>query len=168
MNLDQLCCMLISLFSNRSRFFSLFLGLLFSGMALGPTLGGLLIRYTGNLLVPFYFATSMHLFYAFFLWVIVPESLSRDKMDDARKSHALKLDRQRITDLSRPIVAKFKFLFSSLSPLKLFLSPPLRKGGNPSRPKRDWNLLFIALSYGGTMTLMVNRPSFELTLRCLP
>ncbi len=122
---------------------------------MGPTVGGLRVRYTGNLLVPFYFATFMHIFYAIALWFIVPESLSQKQMIEARESHAAKVEQQRLADPARPFLPKFDMLLTALSPLKVFLSPPLRKDSKPGKPKKDWNLLFIALSYGGTIMLMV-------------
>lgn len=138
------------------------MGLWFLGMALGPTLGGFLVRCTGNLLVPFYFATCMHLLYAISLLVIVPESLTREQMEGNRNSHAAKVEQTRLANSDRPILARFKFIFESLGPLTLFLSPPNRKGGNPMKPKKDWSLLLIALSYGGAVMLIVSTISSEI------
>ena len=130
-------------------------------MALGPTLGGLLIKYTGNLLLPFYFAAFMHFIYAIAIWNFVPESLTEKQMAEARSKHTAKIEQQRALDIDSRrsiLLRRADTLFTSLSPLKLFLSPPFKKGQNPMNPKRDWNLSFIALSYGGVIMLMVLSP----------
>src|ERR1700683_4553751 len=106
-----------------SRAFSLFLGLFFTGMALGPTLGGLLIRVTSNVLSVFYAATILHLIYAVFVWIIIPESLSRTKMVASRVRH-----QQELRDLKEAregvavgLLVRVKRLFGFLSPLTMFI-----------------------------------------------
>ena len=65
--------------ATRSRTFSLMLGLLFCGMALGPTLGGLLISRTNNILSVFYAAATLHATYALLALFVVPESLTKER-----------------------------------------------------------------------------------------
>ncbi|CDO72941.1 hypothetical protein BN946_scf185002.g126 [Trametes cinnabarina] len=74
--------------SQRSRVFSRYLGLLFTGMAIGPTLGGLAIRLSRTFISVFYIAAGLHLVYAFLIWFVIPESLSPAEMHAARGRHA--------------------------------------------------------------------------------
>ena len=94
--------------SERSRTFSLSLGLLFIGMAFGPTLGSILIRESGSTLSVFYLATAVHLGYALMVWTVLPESLGKRAMQAARRKKEDKDDGR--TDVGE--VARF---FSSPS-----------------------------------------------------
>ncbi|KAF8163650.1 major facilitator superfamily domain-containing protein [Crassisporium funariophilum] len=145
--------------NNRSRVFSLSLGLLFTGMALGPTLGSLLIRFTGQTLSVFFVAASMHVLYAFLVWFIIPESLpkkhmalSKTKYADALRDTAL--DREQNPAVS--FLVKSKRIFAFLSPLTIF-TPEEEKltTRNPLKaPKKDWNLTLLALGYAFTISMM--------------
>lgn len=131
--------------ATRSRVFSLSLGLLFFGFGLGPTLGSLLIRVTGETISVFYVATFVHLLYALWLWFIVPESLTQaQKRTSTIKHHE-----------SDPQAGVLKRLFGFLSPLSVFL--PEMNGPERhhlKRRKRDWNLTIIAVAYGLTLSLI--------------
>ncbi|KAF8557288.1 hypothetical protein OG21DRAFT_346775 [Imleria badia] len=70
--------------STRSRCFSHSLGLLFMGVAVGPALGGLLIRSTGTILSVFYFACVLHGVYTILVLLILPEPLTHAKARGAR------------------------------------------------------------------------------------
>lgn len=143
----------------RSRMFSLSLGLLFTGMALGPTLGGLLIRFTGKTLSVFYVATALHFIYACLVWLIIPESLTATQMHKS----AVKYDGElRETAHDREInpavglLVRIKRLFAFLSPLTVFMPEIVENGANPlKKKKRDWNLTLIAAGYAFTISLMV-------------
>ncbi|KAL4246070.1 hypothetical protein ABKN59_003276 [Abortiporus biennis] len=140
--------------SARSRTFSLFLGLLFTGMAFGPTIGGLLVKYTGNPLVIFYITTGIHLTYNVTMWFVVPESLPREKMLEARRVYNEEKAQDRASSRGFFSYSRFKGLFSFLNPLKLLLFAPEDPSTNPLKAKKDQSLTFVSLSYGFAIMLM--------------
>lgn len=132
--------------SSRSRVFSLQVGFLFVGMAIGPTLGGLLVRVTHGVLSPlnnvlsvFYAASGIHLLYACMLWFVVPESLGERARAVCReerkreKEEAAAKERREAEEFARDsdglqwgaIVFKsllrFKRVSTFFSPLQVFL-----------------------------------------------
>lgn len=68
---------------------------LFGGMALGPLLAGFLVKATGELLFMFYIALGCHIFFIFFIMLVLPESLSKRTRQLSREKHA---KQQRIRD----------------------------------------------------------------------
>ncbi|GLB34576.1 putative major facilitator superfamily protein [Lyophyllum shimeji] len=146
--------------ATRSRMFSLYLGLLFTGMALGPTLGGLLIRFTGSLLSVFYAALFVHLIYASTVWLLLPESLLKSQMQQSKMKYREELlDTARDRELNPAVglLVRFKRLFAFLSPLTVFLPElkALRPGDNPLKQKRrDSNLTILAAVYGLAVSVM--------------
>ncbi|TFK36324.1 major facilitator superfamily domain-containing protein [Crucibulum laeve] len=146
--------------SNRSRVFSLSLGLLFTGMAIGPTIGSLLIRATGQVLSVFYVAACMHLLYAFLVWFVIPESLPQARRDRSKIKYAQELEdtaRDRQQNPAVGFLMWFKRLFAFLSPLTIFMPEVKPESGNRNplkKPKRDWNLTLMALGYGLTISMM--------------
>ncbi|GAA5965156.1 hypothetical protein JCM21900_004621 [Sporobolomyces salmonicolor] len=72
---------------SRARVFSLLGGLLFAGIAVGPSIGSLLIARSGSVLLPFYVALGLHLVYLGLLMVFLPESLSAERKETARRRH---------------------------------------------------------------------------------
>ncbi|KDR73680.1 hypothetical protein GALMADRAFT_251460 [Galerina marginata CBS 339.88] len=144
--------------SDRSRIFSLSLGLLFTGVALGPTLGALLIRFTGQTISVLYVASSLHVAYGMLVWVAMPESLSKKKMDEAKAKYAAELLETENERQGKPLVGilvRLRRLFSFLSPLTIFMPEEEKRTLNPlKRPKKDYNLTFMALGYGFTVSLL--------------
>ncbi|TFK68620.1 MFS general substrate transporter [Pluteus cervinus] len=141
--------------AERSRSLSLALGLLFTGVAIGPTLGGILIRETGKVIFVFYVTLILHVIYAMMVWFVIPESLSKPSMKQSRIAY-----RQEIADLSRerqlnPAVGwlvKLKRVFAFLAPLAVFI-PVSKTSANPlKRPRRDWTLTLLAIAYGISVT----------------
>ncbi|KAF8473108.1 major facilitator superfamily domain-containing protein [Gautieria morchelliformis] len=139
----------------RSRVFSLTLGLAYGGMAIGPTLGSLMVRATGDLLSVFYVATGSHIFYTILAFFVIPESLTRVAMRKARKRReALRNDEEVSNEQSsgqpRAMVMKGKmwnYLKKPLvffAPLSIFL--PYRR---PEGKGWDYNLTILG-SYGFT------------------
>jgi MFS family permease len=137
----------------RSRIFSLSLGFFFVGMTFGPTLGGLLIRFTGKTLSVFYAAGIIHFLCACIVWFIVPESLSLRQMVLLRHKYLAQADGEGLR--ARGIV---KRLFAFLSPLSL-LMPEISEdqdNSNPLKRKgRDWTLTLVSAAYGCTIALVV-------------
>ncbi|SPO40950.1 uncharacterized protein PSFLO_06432 [Pseudozyma flocculosa] len=71
----------------RAHIFAHFMGIFSAGIAIGPTLGGLLVKRTGKILSPFYFALGTHLLYAFCAVFIMPESTSPAAQQKAIEEH---------------------------------------------------------------------------------
>lgn len=63
----------------RNVVFGYFQGALFTGIAMGPLIAGLLIKWTHNVLVVFIGCLGCHLFFLVFLLSVIPESLSKDR-----------------------------------------------------------------------------------------
>ncbi len=149
---------------NRSRIFSLALGLLFIGFAFGPTLGSLLIRTTGQVLSVSYLATGIHILYTFMVWFVLPESLSlRSRLRArARYAHEHRADASershRFGGRTLPLV---KRLFAFLTPLGVFSPQVQEVNNNPLKRKRDWNLTIMGITYGLMVSIMVRTPSEE-------
>ncbi|KAM6500295.1 Major facilitator superfamily domain containing protein [Amanita muscaria] len=124
---------------SRSRMFSLSLGLLFTGVAIGPAISSLLIRSTGQLLSVFFLSACLHLAYALAVLFMVPESLTKQKMQASRKKH-----QEQFREAPAKSVATYmKGLFRFLAPLTVLApSKSTRTGG------KDWSLTLIALGYG--------------------
>jgi len=71
--------------TQRNVAFGYFHGCLFIGIAVGPVLGGYIIKATGHILTVFYIALGCHLLSMAVLLFAVPESLSRERQRVARE-----------------------------------------------------------------------------------
>ena len=142
----------------RSRILSLNIGLLFIGMAVGPTLGSFLIRATGQALSVFYAAVICSLLYSFLVWVVLPESITEQQMIRARTKYddLLQGSNEREQSSRWGLLNKIRWASSFLSPLTIFL-PASPKSSNSivSRHRRDWSLTLLGLAYGCTISIMV-------------
>jgi hypothetical protein len=137
--------------------FSLGLGLMFTGIAIGPTLGGLLIHATRQVISVFYAASVVHFLYAILVWMVIPESLTSSQMAASRRKHAVDMQ-QDLTDapVAVNILVRIKRMFKFLSPLAVFIPEKAEKGRNVLQTqKRDWSLSLLAASYGFTMLILV-------------
>jgi hypothetical protein len=122
------------------------MGLMFTGVALGPTIGSFMIRLTGKTISVFVAATVVHAIYASYVAFIVPESLSEEKQQEARISYHNQ-DKQ----------SGFKRLFQFLRPLEVFSPFFTANEQTPPKGKRtDWNLTLVALGFGFTSSVMVS------------
>ena len=142
-----------------SHAFSLFLSLMFIGLALGPALGGLLIRATHNILSVFYLSAILHLIHAALVLFIIPESLYQTQMIASRVRH-----RERLRELKESrdgvvepgILVRIKRLFGFLSPLTMLLPAHVEGHRLLKCHKRDWNLTLVAIAYGLTTMIAVS------------
>jgi MFS family permease len=144
---------------SRSRILSLNIGLLFIGMAVGPTLGSFLIRATGQALSVFYGAVICTLLYSVLIWFILPESVTEQQMTRARAKYNDDLrkaaERQRAS--AAAFLPKIRWATSFLSPLTIFLPVSYKSPNNVANPGgRDWSLTLLALAYGCTISIMAN------------
>lgn len=71
----------------RAHIFSHFLGVVWAGLGLGPTIGGLLVKRTNYILAPFWFALAMHLLYVLGVFTFIPESTSSSFREKAGREH---------------------------------------------------------------------------------
>jgi MFS family permease len=134
------------------------MGLLFVGIAVGPTIGGLLISKTGDLLSVYYLAASIHLLYLVSVLFIVPESLSKEEMASNREAHAENIKRGREKERRRgsgfwySCWAATRRAFFFLKPLTVFL--PKERAGK--QKGRNWNLTFLMISYSFVAMIVVS------------
>ncbi|KAF9061927.1 major facilitator superfamily domain-containing protein [Rhodocollybia butyracea] len=138
--------------ATRSRTFSMILGVLFIGFAAGPTLGGLLIRFTRQTISVFYVATVVHITYVLMIWFLIPDSISPRKIQRAKAQHQEWLAENRRARNGGGISFWVKRLFSFLTPLSVFNA--VRISENPLKIRRDWSLVWVALSYSFTVSVM--------------
>jgi MFS family permease len=137
--------------ARRSRVFSIYLGLVYIGMAIGPAFGGLLIHQTGDLLAVFYYAFSNHFAFACMVWFVIPESLAPTQLARAKASY-----NQNKVQAGGGISGLFAYLVSFLAPLKLFIPVNVATSDNPLKRRKDWNLTLMAAAYGLVVMLVVS------------
>ncbi|KAI0333493.1 MFS general substrate transporter [Cubamyces sp. BRFM 1775] len=142
--------------AKRSGIFSRYLGLLFTGMAIGPTLGGVVIRLSGSFISVFFIAGALHLLYALLIWFVIPESLSSPEMRAARARQREEEAAYRAAHAHGGAGVWLKRMFAFLTPLLLFVPVRLDEpAGSPAKAgKRDWSLCLVVAAYGFTISLM--------------
>ena len=130
---------------------SLSLGVIFTGMAIGPSAGSLLIRYTEDTLSVFFVVSFLHAFYALLSIFVIPESVTEEQKKGAKFRYLAELQlsaeaRDGVEHGFVFVLFWFKRLFAFLSPLTLFTPKkldPFKKGS-----RRDWSLTFLVIGYG--------------------
>lgn len=137
--------------AHRSRVFSIYLGLVYTGMAVGPALGGLLIRQSGDLLAAFYYAFLNHFAFACMVWFVIPDSLAPTQL--ARAKAAYNKSKAAARGGFGGLLAN---LTSFLASLKLFLPVTVATGDNPLKRRKDWNLTLMVTAYGLVVMLVVS------------
>lgn len=70
--------------ASRNVVFGWFHGCLFTGIALGPVLGGYTVKASGNVVTIFYIVLACHCAYALFMLFVIPESLTTERQMAAR------------------------------------------------------------------------------------
>ena len=157
-------------------------GILFLGIAIGPTIGALVIKWTGSILGPFYVALSLHLLYLVVAIFFIPESLSPERQLAARERHtddiaaraakdAEEIAQARESGTAHVILAQLKraamMPWGFLRPLALLLpsrvrpseedTPVLRSRG-PPRQGWDAELMKITIGYALYVMVVVSAP----------
>ncbi|KAE8233537.1 hypothetical protein CF326_g1424 [Tilletia indica] len=79
----------------RARTFAIFGGCMFTGLALGPLLGGFIVDWTGDILSVFYVAFAAHVIYLIFVAFVLPESVSPDRKAAAEREGQLAEQKRR-------------------------------------------------------------------------
>jgi MFS family permease len=128
---------------DRSRAFSLYMGALFIGIALGPQVGSLLAKRTGSLLAIYYFATAIYTLYGIALFVVVPQSRSAVQMAASRRRYALECDTEAARNHSR-----WMRIFSNVTqfarPLVIFIPRRTVDSSNSGElGRRNYGLLLV-------------------------
>ncbi|KAI9050627.1 hypothetical protein LZ554_005786 [Drepanopeziza brunnea f. sp. 'monogermtubi'] len=72
----------------RAVAFGYFHACLFAGIASGPLIAALMVKRTGSIITPFYFALAIHAAFIAFILLVVPESLTKKRQNLARERHA--------------------------------------------------------------------------------
>ena len=104
---------------------------LFCGIAIGPIIAGSIVKATGQLLSIFYIALAAHGVFLLFLFLVIPESLSKERqMRARRKSKSSGLGEQQT--LSKKLSYTIKLLTGKnlLEPLAILW--PTGEGANPA------------------------------------
>lgn len=141
--------------SDRSRIFSVFTGLVYTGMAIGPAMGGFLVRQSGSLITVFIYAFASHLIFASMVWFVIPESLTPTQL--SRAKIAYKESKARVR---RGMGGTFVRLASVVAPLKVFTPVTVTTGDNPLKRRKDWNLTLVAAAYGFS-TILFGETAFK-------
>jgi MFS family permease len=105
--------------TKRSAVFGYLHGCMFIGIAVGPLLGGIIVKATDNVLSIFYVALLCHLTFILSVLFLVPESLSQERQAAARGKH--KLDHQHDKPSQWLSFANVRSFFL---PLKILLPSP--------------------------------------------
>ncbi|TCD62171.1 hypothetical protein EIP91_007254 [Steccherinum ochraceum] len=139
---------------NRAHIFSLFYGLFFIGLAIGPTVGGLIVRHTGSSLSVFYISGTFNLLVLAFITFAIPESLTASQKAKSRRQYEESIAKGKRDAVDAPVLYRFKRIFGFLSPLTVIWTAPETPVGNPLKAKSkigDWSLVLMAASHGVAM-----------------
>ncbi|WOO81701.1 uncharacterized protein LOC62_04G005225 [Vanrija pseudolonga] len=128
-----------------------------------PMIGPALVSASGDRLLPFEFTLGLQIIFGLFVWLVIPESLSKDKRDTAQAeasqaSAALQrsgrpgaagdggAQRSSCARLGRVIRrASHTLMRHSLAPLEsLAVFRPVPRQPGDTRKGRDWNLFYLA------------------------
>lgn len=147
--------------SARARTFSLILGLRFTGMAIGPTIGGLLMRLSSSHSpsIVLYLTAVVHAIYAIAVVTVVPEALSSTTKAENRRRRRESIAARNIhlsgsdeLSLGPKLMMAAKGTFNrAVDVVKpLAVVAPIVVYADAVSPQRsrhkDWSLTFIALA----------------------
>lgn len=122
--------------TKRAMAFGAFQGCLFSGMAIGPVLGGLVVEATGSILSIFYAAVVTHLVFMIYIVLILPESVSPRRMKLSKERYQNEMHRAAASGIGK---------WNNLNPKNLFRPLGiLFPTGVGSSPRLRLNLVLLA------------------------
>ena len=141
--------------SKRSVTFAYLHSCFFTGIALGPVVGGFVVKATGRLVSVFYIALAAHFFFLCCLVFVVPESLTKERQMIAREKNKVLKESWRGLIWVTPLQT-ITTLGGLLTPLSILW--PTGEGSNPAVRR---NLISLAavdtVMFGvamGSMTLI--------------
>ncbi|KAK8060169.1 hypothetical protein PG996_010099 [Apiospora saccharicola] len=133
-----------SLPSTRGVYIGYLQACLFAGVAIGPLIAGYMVKWTNTLLSIFYVALAAHVIFMLFIWLVMPESLSKKRQMIARQKHQQEEDalaahlhsrvRSRLLLDWLPAI----FMANPLAPLKMLVP------GGPGEGRLRRNILILA------------------------
>jgi MFS family permease len=129
----------------------------FTGIAVGPALGGFLIQRTASVVALFYCALAVHLSFALFILFLVPESVTPEHMREATRKWKL---RYSSADGRTHEIRHWRYwanLVNFLQPLEIFWP----NGTGRLFKQRRRNLIILALVDG---ILLLNIGAFAVIL----
>ncbi|KAI5116339.1 hypothetical protein M0805_009175 [Coniferiporia weirii] len=139
--------------SARAHTLSLTLGLRFTGMAIGPTLCALLVRFTGTPVAAVMLVVAVHIAHVVLVLFVVPESLSAERKEENRRAwNGSRRMADTVEESDRPnrvrrVLSSFaRNVFAFLRPLSVVAPAAVTLASG--RVRTDWSLTFIALSAG--------------------
>jgi len=146
--------------TRRSVAFGYFHGVLFTGIAVGPLLAGLIVKATGSLIPVFYITLGCHATFFLSLLFVIPESLTKARQQSAREKHHLQENVRRESNVKWTTRVR---TYNPFKPLKvLYPTGP----GTSSAIRR--NLVLLAsvdtIMFGvgmGAMTVVIYYTNFE-------
>lgn len=102
--------------AKRSAVFGYLHGCMFTGIAIGPFLGGIIVKVADDVLVIFYVAALCHATFIFSVLFLIPESLSRERQVTAREKYKLEHQNDEVFQW-----LSFSRITSFFLPLKILL-----------------------------------------------
>ena len=125
---------------------------MFVGVAVGPALGGLLIRSTGTIPSVFYLACVLDGLYAIFVLLVLPESLTHARARGAR----LRRGQEKANQPSGRVLNVLESITKFLRPVAVLLPEQSLDANPPKQRTRDWSLFLIAIAFGLLASVTVN------------
>lgn len=145
--------------TKRNIAFGYFHGCLFTGIAIGPILAGLIVKATGSALSIFYISLGVHLVFIAIVGLVVPESLSKPRQKLAREKFQ---EAKSLVGSSSDWIDKVRSV-NLLEPLKI-----LWPKGEGSSPALRRNLVALAavdtILFGvamGSMTVVLIYANYQ-------
>lgn len=149
--------------AKRSVSFGFISGVLFTGIGLGPLIGGYVVKWTGTIVPIFYFAVAAHAFFALFVLLIVPESLTKERQKTAQEKASFTTDAAAYSGLWLTRAKSKLRGYSFMAPLKVLW--PSGSGDNGALRR---NLVTLAavdtIMFGvamGSMTVVLIYSEFQ-------
>lgn len=129
----------------------------FLGMAVGPVIGGLLVNRTGSVVTLFYCALAVHFSFALFILLLIPESVTREHMIQAKHNH----NSRRLSAEGVPYSLRqwgyWSNIFNIFQPLEIFWP----RGRGPAFKLKRRNLVILAVVDG---ILLLNFGAFAVII----
>lgn len=162
--------------ADRAMLFGILTASLFGGLAIGPLIGGWIIKWSGQVITVFYISAAVHAFYALLAAIAIPESLPEEKRSHIKfMSGQDDQAQQPTTTRSRRFLSNVFNIKQIFAPLAIFAPRPARmlqgiEGGQPPRKESTllrWNLTLVAVCFGcmilafGVFPVLIRYPGYR-------